>query len=150
MPKPPVALKKMSAQAVANVAALEQASLQKPQVAIPTYHHFHAGMYARTIMIPENTVLTGVLIKVPTILIVSGEVIAYTEDGTIHLIGYHVIPAEAGRKQAFAAVKDTILTMVFPSSAGSVEEAEEEFTDEAGMLFSRKDGAVNVVFGLEE
>jgi len=148
--KPPVALAAMEPEAVAAVAALEQASLQRPQVDIPTYHHFHAGMYARTIMIPANTVLTGALIKIATLLIVNGEVIAYTADGPIHLIGYHVIPAEAGRKQAFAAVVDTILTMVFPTSAKSVEEAEEEFTDEAAILFSRNEGAVNVVFGLEE
>lgn len=145
----PVTLPAMHKDAVASVSALEQASLKLPQVNVPTYHHFHAGMYARTIMIPANTVLTGALIKLATLLIVNGDVIAYTGGGTVHLIGYHVIPAEAGRKQAFTAVADTILTMIFPTSAKSVEEAEEEFTDEAALLFSRKEGAINVVFGLE-
>ena len=40
------------------------------------------------------------------------------------LCGYHVIPASAGRKQVFVAHADTDLTMLFPSHAATVEDAE--------------------------
>jgi hypothetical protein len=57
--------------------------------------------------------------------------------------GYQVVPAAAGRKQAFRAVADTHITMVFPTNARTVDEAEREFSDEFERLASRKDGAVN-------
>lgn len=63
----------MSADSVAVVREFEDAALQLPQVKINTEHALHAGMYARTIMIPAGIVITGVQIKIPTILIVNGD-----------------------------------------------------------------------------
>ena len=135
----------MSPQAVAAVAQLEEQVLQCPQVEIPTEHAFHAGTYARTIMLKKDVVLTGALIKIPTILIISGDVLVYTDEGPVRMTGYNVMLGKAGRKQAFVAMQDTFLTMVFATDAKTVEEAEEEFTAEADRLFSRKDGAENTV-----
>ena len=42
--------------------------LECPQVAIQTTHHFHAGLYSRTIRIPAGVMITGALIKIPTLL----------------------------------------------------------------------------------
>lgn len=112
--------------------------LAMPQIHIPTSHVFHAGTYARTIRIPAGAALTGALIKIPTMLIVSGQVTVFIGGETLELCGYHVIPASAGRKQAFIAHADTDLTMIFPTKATTVEQAENEFTDEAHLLFSRQ------------
>lgn len=135
----------MSPQAVDAVRQLETESLKLPQVAIPTEHVFHAGMYARTIRIPADVMLTGALIKIPTLLILDGDTLVYTEDGTVRVTGHRVMLGAAGRKQAFLAIADTMLTMVFATGAATVEEAEAEFTDEVDLLFSRGDDAANRV-----
>lgn len=128
----------MSAASVEAVRTLEDLSLQLPQVKIETAHTFHAGMYARTIMIPAGIIITGVQIKIPTVLIISGDALVYGDNGPVRLTGYHVTLGAVGRKQAFLAMADTWLTMMFPTAATTVADAEEEFTDEAARLGSRR------------
>lgn len=128
----------MTSEAIEKVAAMEKLSLQLPQVDIETSHILHGGMYARSIMIPAGVMLTGALIKIATILIVSGDVIAYIGDETIELTGYNVLPASANRKQAFVAKTDVYMTMIFASNALSVAQSEEQFTDDANRLLSRQ------------
>jgi hypothetical protein len=124
---------------VENVRQLENVALGLPQVDIPTDHVFHAGMYARTIKIPAGVLLTGAQIKIPTILIISGDALIYGESGATRYAGYHVALGQCGRKQAFCALQDTYLTMLFPTGATTVDAAEMQFTDEYGMLLSRKE-----------
>jgi len=124
---------------------LEVATSQLPQVDIETQHIIHGGMYSRTILVPANSVLVGALINVPTILVICGDVTVAVNNGVLRLNGYNVLPASAGRKQAFTAHTDTYLTMVFATDADSVSAAEEQFTDEADKLMSRADGAANIV-----
>ncbi|RAU21129.1 hypothetical protein CU669_15075 [Paramagnetospirillum kuznetsovii] len=133
----------MSALAVANVTRFEDEVLKLPQVQIETQHAFHAGMYARTIKMAKDVILTGALIRIPTILIINGDALVYREDGPVRFTGHHVMLGAAGRKQAFVALEDTYLTMLFPTEAKTVEEAEAEFTEDADRLMSRKDDAVN-------
>lgn len=122
-----------------KVRELEGLAEKQPQVPIRTEHIFHAGIYARTIYVPEGVMITGVLIKVPTLLIWQGDVTVYVGgDEPFRIRGHNVIPAYAGRKQAFVAISDMALTMLFPTKATTVEEAEEEFTDEADKLLSRR------------
>ncbi len=123
--------------AVQAVRNFEQWALTQPQIELNTEHSFWAGCYARTIMIPQGVCITGVQIKIDTLLIVSGDVMV----GESRLTGYHVLEGNAGRKNAFLALEDTWLTMVFASDAKNVEHAENEFTDEAHILGSRKKGA---------
>ena len=128
----------MSEEEVGKVQQLERFILSIPQIEIPVTHTLHGGMYARTILLPAGAIITGALIKIATLLIAQGNALMYIGSSTVELQGYNVIPASAGRKQAFIAKTDTYLTMVFPSSAQTVEEAEDEFTDEADKLASRK------------
>ena len=128
----------MSQQSVEKVAALEQVALQQPQIPIETIHSLHGGVYTRTICIPAGILLTGAFIKIPTTLVAQGDCFVYVGDKTLRLTGYNIIPASAGRKQAFVAVSDTWLTMIFATAAKTIEQAEREFTDEADMLFSHK------------
>ena len=124
---------------VDSVRRFEDAVLELPQEDIPTDHVFHAGMYARTIKIPAGVVLTGAQIKIPTILIISGDVLIYGECGALRYTGYYVCLGQSGRKQAFCALQDTYLTMIFPTDATTTDEAERQFTDEYEKLFSRKE-----------
>lgn len=134
---------------LAFVKNLEDRSLQQcEQTPITTDHVIHAGIYSRTICIPAGVVLTGALIKIPTTLIVCGKASVLIGDGEEVLVdGYLVLPAAAGRKQAFIAHRDTWLTMSFRTDARTVTEAEEQFTDEADMLFSRHGRNVITITG---
>lgn len=120
------------------VTRIESESLQRPQVAIKTQHVIHAGVYARTIRIPAGTLLTGAFVKISTLLIFQGNArFTVGDDEALSLVGYHVIPAAARRKQAILAIEDTMLTMIFGSRSKTVESAEMEFTDDFDQLMSR-------------
>ena len=121
-----------------SVKEFEDYVLQFPQIKIETSHLFHSGMYTRTILIPEGVIMTGALIKIPTTLIVSGDVTVTVGDGSMRLTGYHVISASAGRKQIFYAHTDTYLSMMFATDCTTIEDAENEFTDESENLQTRK------------
>lgn len=122
---------------LAQTILAEEEVLSRPQADILTEHVLHAGMYARTMTLPPNGVMVGALIKIPTMVIVSGSCYVYTEEGPLHLEGYHVIPASANRKQVFMAQEETSITMFFPTQAETVEQAEQEFTDDYARLVSR-------------
>jgi hypothetical protein len=123
---------------------LEQFSLERVKQEPATTHHLlHAGMYHRTVMMPAGSVLTGAEIKRATTLVVHGDV----ETNIGRITGHAVLPASAHRKQMFIAYSDTWLTMSFPTLAQTVEQAEEEFTDEAHLLFSRYNQNIVVITG---
>lgn len=132
----------MSFSAIEKVRNLTAKSLKLPQIELEMSHMIHGGMYARTIKIPAGIIITGVLIKISTIVIVSGNVIVFTGDDSIELSGYHVLAASKNRKQAFYAFIDTELTMIFPSNAKTIAEAEAEFTDEADQLLPCKNNII--------
>lgn len=141
-----LAIQPMTSAAIARVAEFERHRMALPQVAIHTQHVLHAGMYARTITIPGGVMVTGAIIKRATTLVVSGDVLmSRGDDEGQRITGTAVIPAGAGRKQVFAAYADTTVTMIFPTGAKTVEEAETEFTDEADMLLSHRDPQTNSV-----
>lgn len=119
--------------------AFEAKLAELPQVKIRTKHNLHAGVYSRTVFIPKGVVATGVLIKRPTQLIMSGHARLTTGDKFVELKGYHVLEGNGGRKQIAYALEDTVFTMLFATSAKTIEEAENEFTDEADQLQTRKE-----------
>jgi hypothetical protein len=135
----PSGIPAMSDAAIEKVRRLESLVLAAPQVPLETSHIFHAGLYARTIRLPAGVMITGALIKIATLLIVQGDAIVYLDGESVRLEGYNVLPASARRKQAFVALAETHLTMIFATEARTVEEAEAEFTDEADLLGSSRD-----------
>lgn len=130
-------LQTMTDEAVAMVRRAERAAMAMPQVTLETRHHLHAGLYARTVRVPAGVAITGAFIKIPTLLIVNGRCEVFTGSEVLEMDGHHVLQASAGRKQVFLAHADTDITMVFATSATTVEAAEEEFTDEADLLQTR-------------
>lgn len=133
----------MSMQAIEKVRVLEGITGQMEQADITTWHVLHGGMYSRTIEIKAGVVLTGALVRVPTVLVISGDVSFLADDQEVRVKGYAVIPASPNRKQAFIAHEDTWLTMSFTTQATTVEDAENEFTEEADRLMSRHGSATN-------
>lgn len=128
-----------------KVKALVGKLKEMPQVRLETIHTLHDGVYTRTVLTPAGVMGAGAKIKIPTTVIVSGDATAIIGDETHRITGYHVFTALAPRQQAFYAHCDTWVTMIFKTSAQTVEEAEEEFTDETDQLMSRHPESNNVV-----
>ena len=130
----------------ASPAVLEQLNeinkiiLSYPQIELATEHLFHGGMYARTIRLQPGTKMMGSLIKLATVLIVHGDCSVLIGDQRVELTGYNVIPGCAGRKQFFWTHGPVEMTMIYPTTLATVEEAEDEVFAEADQLMSRRDG----------
>lgn len=135
----------MSDEAIAKAREFEEILKQAPQLTFETEHVIHAGMYARTMMLPAGHALVGALLKVPTILVVHGDCIGYIGGEIVHLSGHCVFAASAKRKQVFVAKTDTWLTMLLTTNLTDVYDIEEYFTDEADALASRKDCNANSI-----
>lgn len=135
----------MSQEAVGKLQAAQADLSHLPQEEVATHHVLHGGMYTRTIKVAKGVFIIGVLVKVPTTLIVNGDCTVNLGDQLVRLTGHCVIPASAHRKQAFMAHEDTYLTMTFATTATSIEQAEDEFTDEAATLLSRHPNSPNEI-----
>lgn len=114
------------------------------QLDVKTEHLIHAGMYARTVHLPAMGMFTNVLIKIPTVVIVSGYCYMWAGTKWVKLVGYHAFPASAGRKQICMTKEPTSVTMIFSTDATTVEEAESQFTDEIVDLLSHKQPESNL------
>ena len=112
-----------------------------PQVEVVTEHLLHGGMYARTIRREPGIVAVGSIILRATVLIVNGSCSMMVEDRRIDLTGYNVLPGLPGRKSFSLTHGPVEMTMIFPTAATTVEEAENEIFGEADQLMSRKDGS---------
>lgn len=105
-----------------------------PQAQCQLQHIIHAGVYTRHLRIPAGVELHGVLIKTPTMLIVTGDLSIGTGGDSLRLIGVHTVIASANRRMALITHKDSTLSMSFATKARTLEEAEAEFTDEVQLL----------------
>jgi hypothetical protein len=136
----------MSPQVIAKVRTLQAELAKFPQVPVRMHHVLHGGMYARTCYVAAGHLAACCLVKVPTIVVLAGSAELYVgKDEPLRLDGYNVVPASAGRKQVFHSVTDIALTMFYVTKAKTVEQAENEFTDEADTLASRRDNLNTIV-----
>jgi hypothetical protein len=120
------------------VRRLEDEMLALPQVQLATQLLVHGQMAARTIFIPAGTILTGALTKSDNICLASGDITVTTDEGPKRLTGFHVLPAKAGAKRAGIAHADTWWTTVHHTALTDPAEIENEMSDEAAMLQTRR------------
>lgn len=92
-------------------------------------HDFHAGVYARTLKAPAGVILANALIRVPTILIVSGDCTITDTSSSIRVNGYNVLLGAKNRMCMVKTHSETYFTMIYATKAKTVEEAEAEFAD---------------------
>jgi hypothetical protein len=123
---------------IRKLCEVQLVEMGKEQLPLYTEHLIHAGMYSRTVTMPPNARLIGALIKIPTMVIVVGCASVLVGAEKVEINGYAVLPASAGRKQVFESKGPVIITMIFPTQAKTVQDAEVEFTDEAELLLSRR------------
>jgi len=123
-----------------KVRAIERVALTLPQVDIGTQHLIHGKVSTRWGLIPKGCLLTGALTKIANTCIVWGDITVTTDEGTKRLQGFNVIPAEPGAKRAGIAHEDTWWATVHYTETLDQKACEDEMTDEAEMLLTRRDG----------
>lgn len=101
----------MNLVSVKSVLALEKEILKLPQVNMPVAHDFCNGLYARTMFIPANTVLTGAIHKDECFFVVRlGELIVTTDDEPVNVSTGFMSITKAGSKRAGVTLSDCIIT----------------------------------------
>jgi hypothetical protein len=128
---------------LAAVRRVEEKLKTVKQNGMETWHVLHGGIYSRTIFLEKDQVIVGAQIKVPTTIMINGCLLISSGGESFEIKGVNVIPASKNRKQIMKATEKTSVTMCFATSARTVEEAEEEFSDEAGNLMSRFSDSIN-------
>jgi hypothetical protein len=144
-PLPPVTFQDgiptMSQHALDLVSALTTKMLTMEQTPYRIYHTLHGGVYTRTVTLPPG-LWTGALVKRPTTLTIIGEALVYVGNkDPLNVSGVVVIPASAGRKQAFVAKTEITIIMTAACEAKTVAEAEAFLCGETHLLPSL-DGAI--------
>ena len=134
-----------SPKAIDKVRILAEGLATLPQIPFVTEHLLHAGLYTRTVRLPAGTVCAAVLIRPPTVLILMGDVDVWSNDELIQVSGYSVLPGSAGRKIAFTTLSDVAMSMIFPTDAQTVEEAQKQFTVEHELLPPLSKADVHIV-----
>ena len=110
-----------------NILALERMMLADPQVEIEPTHYFADGIYAREIVIPAGTLLTGKIHRTRHLNIVSkGKIAVVTEDGQKIIEAPCTFVAEAGTKRVGLALEDTVWTTIHASQETDLDKLETE------------------------
>jgi hypothetical protein len=91
-----------------KIEALEAEWEKLPQVEIPVVHRYTGGIYAREIIIPEDTFLTGKIYKDDHFdVMVYGDITVTSDEGRKRLTGFHVFEGKRGKKRAGYAHSET-------------------------------------------
>lgn len=126
------------AETLAQLALVAEAISQYPQTDLQTSHLLHGGQYHRTCRMPAGTVIVGAVVRVPTSLIIAGDVSLWTGRSWQRMTGYHVLSGEIGRQACIFSHAETFLTMTAVTEACTIEAAEAEMTEHPEQLLSRR------------
>ena len=112
-----------------EIEKFEEFALTQEQIELPVEHLFINGMYARKILIPAGTVLTGAVHKWGYVdIMLSGDISVATPDGIKRLTGWNILEGKAGRKRAGFAHEDTHWITVHKTDATDANGIEEVLT----------------------
>lgn len=90
---------------------LEAEILKLPQVEFPVQHSFCSGLYARTIHIPADHILTGAVHRHDCFFVVRSGVLAVTTDDKPKVLyAGDMVVTKAGSKRAGVAITDVVVT----------------------------------------
>lgn len=96
-----------------QIERLEAQMRMMEQLPIEPVHHFADGLYAREILIPAGTILTGKVHSTEHLNIVSkGRIAVWTEDGMKIIAAPCTIVSRPGTKRVGFALEDTVWTTI--------------------------------------
>jgi hypothetical protein len=109
---------------------LEEELQKMPQADCPVWHFFAPGLYARKMLIPKWTVLTGAVHKTEHLCIISGDIDVTTDDGMRRITDSHaIIVSKPGAKRAGYAHEDTYWTTVHATNETDLDKLVVELTE---------------------
>lgn len=100
----------------------------------PVNHFLHGGIYTRTLFLPKGILAVGARIKVPTTVILHGDVLLSNGINVVRSTGFSTFKGVPNRRCIAYALENTYFTTHNVSKAKTLEEAEKEFTDEWQLL----------------
>lgn len=112
-----------------NIQKLENVmfAMKDAQIQIETKHHHAHKMYAREILIPKGTTLTGKIHKYSHINVISqGDISVMTENGIERIQAPCIIVSKPGTKRVGFAHEDTIWTTFHATEETDLEKIEED------------------------
>lgn len=113
-----------------QVMALEREIEKLPQVDCPVWHYFAPGLYARCLLIPKDTVLTGAVHRTEHLCIISGDISVTTDDDVRRITHAHfVISSKPGTKRAGYAHEATYWTTLHATTETDLDRLAEELTE---------------------
>lgn len=104
--------------------------LRMEQLPIETHHHFAPGQYAREIVIPAGTLLTGKKHKTEHLNVVSkGEITVWTEDGMRRIKAPFTFVSKPGTKRVGLAHEETVWITIHATSETDLVKLEAELIE---------------------
>lgn len=104
---------------------LEQEILECVPAEMPVAHFFAEGLYARSLSIPKNCVLTGAIHKHEHInILAKGDITVVTDDGPRRIQAPYVMVSRPGTKRAGFAHEDCVWVTVHACEETEVDKAE--------------------------
>ncbi len=95
----------------APVFALEAELKQMPQAEIPTMHDFCDGLYARTVVVPKDAIVTGSVHSKDNFFVIrAGSAVIYTPNGPQVFHAGHMGISPKGHKIGGYALSEVIFT----------------------------------------
>jgi hypothetical protein len=101
-----------------------------PQAELKTDHYFNGGMYCRKVFRPAGTLIVGKIHKVDHLFMcVSGQIMAWTEQGMKTLNAGDIVESKAGTKRVTLALTDAIGVTVHKTDQKDLELIEKELIE---------------------
>lgn len=107
-----------------KILEFEQQLLQLPQIEFSVEHTFSGGMYARTLHMKKDSVITGKMHVKDHICIIVGHVTVADDEKVVEYKGYNVIEGKGGMKRVLHVHEDTSWTAIHTTPFTTVEECE--------------------------
>lgn len=120
-----------------KVLAFEAEMAKMPQLELKVEHHFSPGVYARTLHIPKDTILTGKIHKYAQLnILVQGEMSVLVGEEVKRIKAPFTIVSPAGTKRIAHAHEDCIWITVHGTEETDLDKIEDHFIakDEAEYL----------------
>jgi hypothetical protein len=119
-------------QAIASVSDLdfvEELMLSEPQIDIPVSHHFGAGIYFRSGLVPAGVYVIGHAHKKPHMNMLTQGKLAISSDGDVRIIEAPYLFQSDGGRKLFYVLEDAVLVNIFATEETDVAVIEEQFVD---------------------
>ena len=109
---------------------LQKEMVEMPQVELKTDHYFSDGMYCRKVFRPAGTIIVGKIHKKDHFFMcVSGQIIAWSENGMKTLNPGDIIESKSGTKRVTLATMDSIGITIHKTDKTDLDEIEVELIE---------------------